>query len=58
VQSLPLGLTKRESPRYRSALIETIKADYVKLPRAGVIPHPSAKPLMQVFHELAEISKE
>lgn len=58
VQSLPLGLTKRESPRYRSALIETIKADYVKLPRAGAIPRPSARPLMQVFHELAEIYKE
>jgi|JI6StandDraft_1071083.scaffolds.fasta_scaffold01816_8 tetratricopeptide (TPR) repeat protein len=58
VQSIPLGLTKPESPRYRSALIETIKADYMQLPRAGMIPRPSAKPLMQVFHELAEISKQ
>jgi hypothetical protein len=39
-------------------LIDTIKADYVQLPRAGVIPRPSAKPLLQVFHELAEISKQ
>lgn len=58
VQSIPLGLTPRESPRYRSALIETIKADYKQLPRAGVIPRPSARPLRQVFEELAEISKE
>ncbi len=58
VQSLPLGLTPRESPRYRAALIETIKADYMQLPRAGVIPRPSAKALMLVFEELAEISKE
>jgi len=58
VQSIPLGLTKPESPLYRSALIETIKADYMQLPRAGMIPRPSAKPLMQVFHELAEISKQ
>lgn len=58
VQSIPLGLTKPESPRYRTALIEIIKADYVKLPRAGVIPRPSARPLIEVFHELAEISKQ
>lgn len=58
VQSLPLGLTPRESPRYRTALIETIKADYKQLPRAGTIPRPSAVPLQQVFEELAEISKD
>jgi tetratricopeptide (TPR) repeat protein len=58
VQSIPLGLTKPESPRYRSALIETIKADYMQLPRAGMIPRPSARVLMQAFHELAETSKQ
>lgn len=57
IQSIPLGLTERLSPRYREALIATIKADYVLLPRAGMIPRCSAKPLGMLFKELTEISK-
>jgi hypothetical protein len=57
IQSIPLGLTQRGSPRYREALIATIKADYVQLPRVGVFPRPSAKALRMAFAELAEVIK-
>jgi hypothetical protein len=57
IQSIPLGLTPRGTPRYREALIATIKADYVQLPRVGVFPRPSAKALRMVFAELAEVIK-
>lgn len=57
VQSIPLGLTERGTPRYREALIATIKADYMGLPRVGMIPRPSAKALQMVFTELLEVTK-
>lgn len=54
IQALPLGLVKEGSARYRKTVIALIKADYAHLPRAGIIPRASAKPLRAAFAALAD----